>query len=417
MSASSDRTFVIVGANLAGGAAVTALRERGFDGRITLIGAEPHPPYERPPLSKAYLRGETGFDDAILHPLAWYEEHEVDARFGTRVEGIDPSDRTLRLGDGSLISYDACLIATGARNRPFDVPGRELPGVIQLRTREDADLIRTRAEAGARAVIVGAGFIGCEVAASLRSLGAEVDVLDRGDVTLQRVLGTDAGAAIEAIHVDHGVRIHHRCAVERFLGSATGGVGQVVTTDGERLDCDLAVVGVGVEPVTDIVDGSGIDVANGILADPYLQTSAPNVFAAGDVANHDHPIFRRRIRVEHWDNALKSGTVAARNMLGERVPFDDPHWFWSDQYDADIQYAGHAIEWDDVVVRGSVADRNFLAFYVQEGIVRGVLGMNRGREVRRSMPLIRAAHPVHPLVLARDDADVRDLATAVGARR
>jgi 3-phenylpropionate/trans-cinnamate dioxygenase ferredoxin reductase subunit len=418
---SGTATFVVIGANLAGGAAVTTLREQGFDGRLVLIGAEEHPPYERPPLSKTYLRGESTFDDALLHAPEWYQEHEVETLFGSLVERVDAGDRTVRLRGGTIIPFDRALIATGARNRRFDVPGRDLPGVFQLRTIEDAHRIRERAAGASAAVVVGAGFIGCEVAASLRTTGLAVDVIDRGNVVLERVLGPEVAPAVEALHADHGVRIHHRSAVRRFEGAASTGVEIVTLESGEGLPCDMVVIGVGVEPVTDVVDGSQIALDNGIVTDAQLRTTAPDVFAAGDVANAVSPVFGRRLRVEHWDNALKSGAAAARNMLGAEVPYDDPHWFWSDQFDANVQYAGHATAWDSVVVRGSMDDPDFLAFYLEDGILRGVLGMsgvggmNRGREVRRSMSLVKAAARIDPRDLADEAVEIKALAERVRA--
>ena len=420
MSADRRRTVAVIGANLTGGAAVAGLRDRGFEGRIVLIGAEPHPPYERPPLSKAYLRGEREFDDAILHPQDWYADNDVDARFGVRATRLDTDASAIDLDDGSTVTYDVALIATGARNRTFDVPGMDLDGVFQLRTREDADRIRERARPGARAIVVGAGFIGCEVAASLRHLGVEIEVLDRGDVALQRVLGREAGGMVERLHLDHGVGFRHHAGAERFEGSPVAGLQAVITTQGERIECDLAVVGVGVEPVTDLVAGTAIQTDNGIVTDRFLRTSVPNVFAAGDVANIESGIFGRHLRVEHWDNAIKSGGVAARNMLGDLAPYDDPHWFWSDQYDVEMQYAGNALEWDRYLTWGSVEDRDFLGFYIHQGIVRGVLGVNRGRDVRRSMALVRAASPVDERELMRaldEGVDLRALATTIGAAR
>jgi 3-phenylpropionate/trans-cinnamate dioxygenase ferredoxin reductase subunit len=415
--ASARPTFVIVGANLTGGAAVTALRERGFDGRIVMIGAEAHPPYERPPLSKALLRGETTFDDALLHPLEWYDENDVELLLSTRVARLETADRTVRLEDGRTIAYDRVLVATGCRNRDLDVPGRTLDGVFDLRTYEDAERLRGRALRGGTAAVVGAGFIGCEVTASLRALGVAIEVIDPGAVPLLRVLGSEVGAAIEALHRDHGVRFHPGQGVARFDGGPGGSVERVVTTTGEEIGCDFAVVGVGVQPVTDVVDGTDVTIDNGIVTDAFLRTNVPDVFAAGDVANHDDPVFGRHLRVEHWENALKGGAVAAHNMLGEGVAYDEPHWFWSDQYDAEIQYGGFAATWDALLVRGSIEERSFLAFYVDAGIVRGVVGMNRGSDVRRCLPLVKAARPVDPEDLLDEDVDPKALVARVGAAR
>jgi len=410
-------TFVIVGANLAGGSATALLRDRGFDGRLVLIGAEAHPPYERPPLSKAYLRGETTFDDAVLHPQEWYAAHDVDLLLGTRAVSVDVRERVVRLDDpaSTAVAYDRLLIATGARNRRFDPPGRDLDGVFQLRTREDADRIRARAARASKAVIVGAGFIGCEVAASLRTVGLGVDVIDAGGVAMERVLGPTAGRALEAVHLDHGVRFHHGQRVERFDGSRSAGVERVTTDAGTVIGCDLVVVGVGVEPATDIALNSGIALDNGIVTDAHLRTNVPDVFAAGDVANSFDPVFGRHVRVEHWDNALKGGAAAARSMLGDDVPYDEPHWFWSDQFDAEIQYAGMALRWDEFLVRGSVAERSFVGFYLADGIVRGVVGMNRGRDVRRSLALVKAGGPVDAADLLDPGVDLKDLAAGLGA--
>jgi 3-phenylpropionate/trans-cinnamate dioxygenase ferredoxin reductase subunit len=359
-------------------------------------------------------------DDAILHPVEWYGANGVELLLATRAERVDPHDKVVLLqrpGADRTVPYDKVLIATGARNRRFDAPGSDLPGVFQLRTPEDADRIRARAAEASTAVVVGAGFIGCEVAASLRAKGLQVDVIDRGDVPLQRVLGEDVGRVIEHVHLDHGVRFHHRQQVARIQGSEAAGVQRIVTTSGDTFEADLVVVGVGVEPVTDVVDGTGIATGNGILTDAYLRTNVPDVFAAGDVADHDDPVFGRHVRVEHWDNALKGGAAAARNMLGDDVAYDEPHWFWSDQFDMELQYAGFATRWDRFVVRGSIEGRRFVGFYLADGIVRGVVGMNRGRDVRRSLPLVKAALPVDPADLADDDVDLRELAARVGAGR
>jgi 3-phenylpropionate/trans-cinnamate dioxygenase ferredoxin reductase component len=405
----SEPVFVIVGANLAGGAAVKKLRDEGFAGGIVMIGEEPHPPYERPPLSKDYLRGETALSDALLLPPAWYDENDVELRLGVRAERIDPAGRTVELAGGERIPYDKVLIATGGRNREFPIPGHDLRGVLQLRTVEDSDRIREEAGRAGRVAVVGAGFIGLEVAASLRAGGPEVEIVEVGDVPLAAVLGPELGRVYEGIHRDHGVRFHFNERVERFEGGGDGRVGALVTDRGTRVECDLAVVGVGIRPNVEIAEAAGIQVDNGILVDEAGRTSAEDVFAAGDVANHRHPVFGQRIRVEHWDNALKMGAAVARTMLGGSEPFDDTHWFWSEQFEHELQYVGFAPRWDRLVVRGSLEARSFLAFYLQDGVVKAVAGLGHGRNVRRAAGLVRLQRPVDPERLLDEDQDLKAL--------
>jgi 3-phenylpropionate/trans-cinnamate dioxygenase ferredoxin reductase subunit len=404
--ADRDR-IVIVGANLAGGATATTLRTEGFDGPLTLIGAEQWRPYERPPLSKAYLRGEEEREKAFLHPDAWYTDHDVDLRLGVRATRVDTSDRVVELEGGERVPFDKLLIATGGRNRRVQAEGADLEGVHELRTIEDSDAIREEAQPGRKAAVVGAGFIGSEVSASLRARGVEVEVVEFGPAPLVRVLGPDISKVYEAIHRDHGVKFHFGEGVERFEGN--GRVEALVTNQGTRIECDFAVVGVGIEPVTEIVEGSGIAVDNGVTVDEHCRTNVDGVFAAGDVANHFHPVFGRRMRVEHWDNALKQGAVAALNMLGRDQVFDDPHWFWSDQYEHNLQYVGHAIAWDELIIRGSLEDRNFTAFYVKDGLIEGVVGLDRGKEVRKAGALVKARRPVDPDLLRDPDVDLKKL--------
>jgi 3-phenylpropionate/trans-cinnamate dioxygenase ferredoxin reductase subunit len=400
-------TFVVVGANLAGGAAASTLREEGFDGRLVLVGEEPDPPYERPPLSKEYLRGETAFDQALLRPPEWYRENEVELLLGVRAERVDPGGKVVELSGGDRLPYDRLLLATGGRNRRLPVPGADLEGVLDLRTRADADRIRAAAASAAKAAVVGAGFIGCEVAASLRQLGLEVEVVEVFDVPLKRAVGAEVGKVLEAVHRDHGVVFHLGEAVARFEGR--GRVERVITDRGTVIDCDVAVVGVGIVPNTEPVAGTAVAVDNGVVVDELCRTSVDGVFAAGDVANHFHPVFGRRLRVEHWDNALKQGAAAARSMLGKGAPYDDLHWFWSDQFDVNLQCLGVATEWDRLVVRGSVEDRRFLGFYLKDGVVEAVVGVNRGRDVRRCADLVRARRPVDPALLRDEDVDLREL--------
>ncbi|HEX9123899.1 MAG TPA: FAD-dependent oxidoreductase [Actinomycetota bacterium] len=403
-------TFVIIGASLAGGTAAGSLREEGYEGRMVLIGAEPLPPYERPPLSKEYLRGEDT-EPHFVRPPEWYGANDIEARFAERAGSLDTSARVVTLASGGRIPYDAVLIATGSRNRRLPVPGADLPGVLDLRRVEDSDRIREAAAHGGRVVLVGAGFIGCEVAASLRSLGVDVTVVEFFETPLQRVLGTELGKVLEGLHRDHGCAMVLGEAVEKIEGD--GRFEAVVTKSGRRIEGDFAVVGVGVEPVTDVVNGSDVVVDNGILVDAKLQTNVPGVFAAGDVARHDHPVFGR-IRVEHFDNAIKMGQAAARNMLGRNEVFDDAHWFWSDQYDATIEMSGFATGWDQLVYRGNVNERSFAAFMLKNGVLLSAFSMNWQRDVRRAKPLIAARVRPDPSKLADPEFDLRELAPEGG---
>jgi 3-phenylpropionate/trans-cinnamate dioxygenase ferredoxin reductase subunit len=401
--------FAIVGASLAGGTAAVTLREEGFGGRVVLIGEEPQPPYERPPLSKEYLRGEQPFEDGLVRPLDFYASNDIETHFGTRAIRVDPVEKTVELADAERVRYDKVLIATGSRNRQFPIPGLDLEGVYDLRTVEDCDRIRKEIGPGRRAAVVGMGFIGSEIASSLRQLDVEVVAVHGGKVPLYRVLGEEVGRVMEGIHRDHGVEMIFEDHVSGFEGP--GRVERITTKGRRTIDCDFAVVGVGVEPVTDVVAGSGVDVNNGIVVDEYCRTNVDGVFAAGDVTNHYHPIFRQRMRVEHWHNALNQGAAAARSMMGVESAYHEIHWFWSDQYDYNLQYAGFHRDWDDLIVRGSLEERDFVAFYVKDGLVAAAVGMNRGRDVRRAMQLIKARAAVEPKQLRDDDLDLRELAS------
>lgn len=403
-------SFVVVGGSLAGATAAATLRQDGFDGDITLIGAEPHPPYERPPLSKQYLRGEAPFEKALVRPATFYGEHRIDTHLGVRATRVDPAERIVHLDTGRRVPYDKLLIATGVRNRRPPIPGLELPGVFDLRSVTDADALRQRIAPGARAAVIGMGFIGCEVAASLRQKGVDVVAIEPSPTPLFRVLGQEVGTVVGAMHRDHGVETTFEDRVIRFEGQ--GRVERVITKLGRRLKCDFAVVGVGVEPVVDFLADSGIGIDNGILVDEYCRTTVDGIYAAGDVANHQHPVFARRMRVEHWQNAMQQGAAAARSMLGTGQPYDAIHWFWSDQYDTNLQYAGFHREWDRLVVRGSLAQRNFIAFYLNQGRIDAVVALNRGKDVRRAMQLIRSRGFVDPERLKDANVDLRSLVPA-----
>ena len=402
--------YVIVGGSLAGATAAVTLREESAEGTVTLIGAERELPYERPPLSKAYLRGEVPFDKSLVRPASFYAAHRIEMLSGIRATRIDTSARVVELEDRRRVPFDRLLIATGGRNRRLSIPGSDLDGVYSLRTVHDADRIKAEMSPGRRVVVVGLGFIGSEVAASLRQKGLDVVAIEPAKTPLFRVLGEVVGQRIADLHRAHGVRTVFEDTVVAFEG--TERVTQVITKGGLRLDCDFVVAGIGIEPVVDILDGTGIHVDNGVVVDAYCQTSVPGIFAAGDVANHYHPIFERQVRVEHWQNAIKQGAAAARNMLGKAVPYDDIHWFWSDQYEANVQYAGFHTTWDQLVVRGRLESGNFLAFYVNDGRIDAVVGLNRAKDVRRAIPLIRARHPLNLGQLQDESIDLRSLNAA-----
>jgi 3-phenylpropionate/trans-cinnamate dioxygenase ferredoxin reductase component len=396
----SEERIVIVGGGLSGGSAAAALRREGFDGSLTLIAAEPHPPYERPPLSKSFLRGETPFEEALVEPEEFWAHQGVDLRTGQVAASVDPGTKTVRLASGDDVPYDKLLVTTGARNRRFSIPGLALEGIHFLRTVDEARRIRDEIAPGRRVVIGGMGFIGSEVAASLRQRGVEVTVVDGGSVPLQRVLGEQVGAVLGEVHRDQGVRIVPNDRVASFEG--TGRVESVVTANGERLPCDFVVLGLGVEPVTELLAETGAEIDNGIVVDELCRTNLDAVFAAGDVANHFHPVYGLRVRVEHWQHAIKHGQAAARSMLGKGEPYRDVHWFWSDQYDTNLQYAGYHREWDDLVIRGDLGRRSFTGFYLKRGIVQAVVAVNRGEDVRAATPLIEARATADRSSLADD---------------
>jgi 3-phenylpropionate/trans-cinnamate dioxygenase ferredoxin reductase subunit len=303
------------------------------------------------------------------------------------------------------VRYDKLLIATGVRNRRPTIPGLNLPNVFDLRSVDDADALRAEIVPGRKAAVIGMGFIGCEVAASLRQKGVEVACIDPSPTPLYRVLGEQVGRVISTIHHEHGVETVFDDAVMRIEGDKHAE--RVITRRGRHVGCDFVVVGVGVEPVVDVVADSGVAISNGILVNEYCRTNVQDIFAAGDVANHYHPVFQKRMRVEHWQNAMQQGAAAARSMLGRGTPYDAVHWFWSDQYDVNLQYAGFHQGWDEVVMRGNPDTRDFIAFYVRRGCIDAVVALNRGKDVRRAMPLIKARTAVDSRQLADEGVDLR----------
>ena len=373
-----SRRFVIVGAGLAGAKAAEALRTEGFDGEVLLLGAERHRPYERPPLSKGYLQGASARDEAFVHPVDWYADHDVELRPETRVTGLDRPARSLLLDEGTRQPYDKLLLATGASPRRLDVPGADLGGVHYLRTLDDSDTLRTRLQAGTRVVVIGAGWIGLETAAAARAAAADVTVLEHADLPLLRVLGPEVATVFASLHRDHGVDL--RCGVTVSAvepsGADPSAAGAVRLSDGTVLPADIVIVGVGVIPNLELARAAGLEVGDGIHVDDHLTTSDPDILAAGDVASAAHPLLHRRVRVEHWANALHQPSVAAATMLGRTASYDRLPYFFTDQFDLGMEYVGHIGPdgYDQVVLRGDPATREFLAFWLLRG--RVLAGMN-----------------------------------------
>jgi 3-phenylpropionate/trans-cinnamate dioxygenase ferredoxin reductase component len=362
---------VIVGGGLAGAKTAEKLRDEGFEGPIVLIGDEAELPYERPPLSKDYLRGEVGREEPQVHPEDWYRENEVELRTETVVERIDVEAREV-IADGERLGFEHLLIATGAEPRSLPVPGADLDGVYYLRELRDSDRLAEELGNRSRLVVVGAGWIGAEVAASARQKGLEVTMLERAKLPLETILGPEIGEIYADIHRDHAVELMAEAQVEGFRGGDR--VEAVTLAGGAEIETDFVVIGIGVTPRTGLAERAGLEIDNGIAVDQRLETSVRGIFAAGDVANAFHPFYGGRLRVEHWANALHQPEVAARAMLGKEASYDRLPYFFSDQYDVGMEYAGYATEWDEVVFRGDVASREFIAFWLSGG--RVVAGMN-----------------------------------------
>ena len=370
-----ERTFVIVGASLAGATAAETLRAEGFPGRVILIGEEPEPPYERPPLSKGYLLGSDERDKAFVHDRAWYDTQNIELRTDLRVEALDLGAHAVTLATGERLAYHKLLLTTGSVVRRLEVPGAELSGVHYLRRIEHADTLRGVLVEGARVVVIGGGWIGLEVAAAARTHGATVTLIEVDALPLRRVLGDEPAQVFADLHAEHGVDLRLGSGVQEIIGSG-GRVSSVTLDDGTSVPADAVVVGIGITPAVELAQAAGLPVDNGVLVDAALRTSDSDVYAAGDVANAENPLLGRRIRVEHWSNALNGGPAAARSMLGQEVVYDRVPYFFTDQYDLGMEYSGHAEPggYDQVVFRGDVAGREFIAFWLAGG--RMLAGMN-----------------------------------------
>ena len=398
----NPQNFVIVGASLAGASAARTLREEGFDGQIHLIGAEEHRPYIRPPLSKDYLAGTAERDSVFVQSESWYPDHDVQFRPGTRAVGLDLAEHRLSTDDGVDFAYDRLLLTTGSRPRRLTVPGASLGGVHYLRTLDHSDLLHSAlADGGKRLVIIGSGWIGMEVAATARTLGNEVTVLERGAVPLAAALGAELGGMFATLHEENGVVIRRSVVVDSLIGT-DGRVTGVLLSGGETVPADLVLVGIGAVPNVELAEKAGLAVDNGILVSASFETSDPHVFAAGDVANAEHPLAGMRLRSEHWANALNGGPIAAKAMLGQSVAFEAIPYFYTDQFDLGMEYSGFGplTSGADLVYRGDPAGREFIVFWQNAGRVVAGMNVNVWDVNDAVQVLIRRGEPVDAARLA-----------------
>ena len=404
----NTESYVIVGAGIAGNAAAETLRKQGFDGAVHLVGAEPYRPYDRPPLSKEFLSGAKEEEKLFFKPEDFYAEQSIEFHLGTEATTLDPTSNTVTLSNGETLHYDKLLLATGSRVKTLPIPGSNLQGVHYLRTINDSQAIAQSMNGASRVVIVGAGFIGSEVAAVCKTAGLEVTVLEIQPQPMAHILGEEMGAIYANLHTGRGIDLRLREGISEIRGNSRAE--QVLTDQSNTIDCDFVVIGVGIAPDTALAESAGLDVDHGILVDESCQTSHPDIYAAGDVANWYHPGLGRHLRVEHWDNALNQGAAAAKSMLGAPEPYSPTLYFWSDQYDLNIQYLGHATQWDEVAVRGNPSDEKFTAFYLKDGTVYGALVVNNFRDIRPTRTLIGQKTPVTAASLTDESTNLKQLA-------
>ncbi len=411
---STDATHVIVGASLGGAKAAEALRAAGYDGRVVLLGTETELPYERPPLSKGYLLGTAERDTIYVHPREWYTETDIDLRLGVTAASVDRVAHEVVLADGSRVGYTKLLLTTGSSPRRLQVPGADLDGVLYLRSAGDSDRIKALLAGAHRVAVIGAGWIGLEITAAAREAGVEVTVLEAAGLPLLRVLGPEVASVFAALHAEHGVDLRFGVQITDITGSE-GHADGVRLSDGSRIQADAVIVGIGITPNTELAAAAGLDVDNGILVDAQLRSSDPDIYAAGDVANAFHPLLGKHIRVEHWANALNQPQAAAKAMAGEYVNYERVPYFFTDQYDLGMEYAGYVEPdgYDEVVFRGDVEGREFVAFWLGNG-GRVLAGMNVNVwDVNDAIQgLVRARQPVDKAALADPGTSLESLAAS-----
>jgi NADPH-dependent 2,4-dienoyl-CoA reductase/sulfur reductase-like enzyme len=411
----SEPTYLIAGASLCGAKAAETLRSEGFGGPVILLGRETERPYERPPLSKGYLLGQEDRSVIYVHEEGWYAEHGVDLRLGVTIASVDPAGRTVTTADGDSVGYGRLLLATGASPRQLDIPGASRDGVLYLRTVGDSERLAAAFRGGGRVVTIGAGWIGLEVTAAARAAGCEVTVVEPEPTALYRALGPELGGMFADLHREHGVEFRFGESVSEIRGPGgrglAGRVGEVVTSSGAAVPADVVVVGIGAVPNTGLAEDAGLEVGNGIVTDAALRTSDPNIYAAGDLASSYHPLLGRRVRVEHWANALNSGPAAARSMLGQDVTYDPVPYFYSDQYDLGMEAAGlpEPGRYDQVLYRGDRPGREFIAFWLASGVVVAGMNVNVWDVNDDIQALIRSGKQVDPARLTDPDVPLGSL--------
>lgn len=402
-----SQTFVIVGGGLAAAKAAETLRTEGFDGNVIIVGAENHRPYERPPLSKDVLRGESAVDKVYVHDENFYAENHIEVRPDTIAVAVAPTSHLVYLKRGEELGYDKLLLATGSMNRHLEVPGGDLDGIHYLRSIEEMEALHAGLSKQGRVVVVGAGWIGSEVAASARQMGNEVTVVDPGQVPLGKVMGTEVGTIYKKIHEENGVTMIFEIGVTGFEGD--GRVTGVRLSNDRVIPADLVVVGIGAIPRVELAREALMEVDNGIVADEYLKTPTEDIWVAGDVAAAFHPRYGERVRVEHWSNAIHQGETAAKNMLGQNVAYDRLPYFYSDQYDLGMEYTGLARNWDEVVFRGDTDKREFLAFWLEDGKVTAAMNANIWDQTDNLRALVEADVVVDKAKLTDASIAITDL--------
>ena len=408
---SGSSAYVIVGAGLAGAKAAETLREEGFDGPVVLIGDEAERPYERPPLSKDYLLGKAERDTIYVHPESWYADNGVELRLGVPVTGIDRAAHEVALADGSRIGYARLLLATGSSPRHLTVPGADADGVLYLRRVGDSDQIKATFQTASRIAVIGAGWIGLESTAAARAAGVEVTVLEAAELPLLRVLGPEVARVFAGLHREHGVDLRFGVQVSEIT-TAGGRVSGVRLADGSHVEADVVIAGVGITPNTQLAEAAGLQVSNGVVVDAGLRSADPDFFAAGDVASALHPVLGRHIRLEHWANALNQPQAAARSMLGQDVAYDKVPYFYTDQYDLGMEYAGYVEPggYDQVVFRGDVDRREFLAFWLGEGRVLAGMNVNVWDVNDAIQALVSDGRPMDPARLSDPGVPLEEVA-------